>query len=81
VPALTWTGEVTDEEFYFRMPFDVLDLLLYAWARGVPKAEVREVLGLQDEQIERAFGDFESKNRATWHFRVMPPCLPATNET
>lgn len=77
----TWTGEVSDEEFYFRMPFDLLDLLLYAWGHGVPKAEVRETLGLKDEQIERAFSDFESKKRATWHCRVMPPALPLPDET
>jgi len=72
----TWSGEVTDEEFYFRMPFDTLDLLLYAWANGVPEDEVREVLGLRDEQIDRAFSDFESKKKATWHLRVAAPTLP-----
>jgi len=73
----TWTGEVSDEQFYFRMPFDVLDLLLYAWNQGVPRENVQEVLALTDEQVDRAFRDFESKKRATWHLLVMPPTLPA----
>lgn len=72
----TWSGEVSDEEFYFRMPLDVLDLLLYAWENDVPREEVREALRLEDEQIDRAFSDFESKKRATWHLRVTAPALP-----
>ena len=74
--ADTWTAEVSDEEFYFRMPLDILDLLLYAWSHGVPKQEIREALGLTDEQIGRAFKDFDSKKRASWHLTVMPPHLP-----
>lgn len=73
----TWSGEVGDEEFYFRMPFQVLDLLLYAWNEEVPKPEVARVLGLAEEQIDRAFKDFESKRRATWHLRCLPPSLEA----
>lgn len=71
----TWSGEVGDEEFYFRMPFEILDLLLYAWNHGVAKDRIREVLGLRDEQIDRAFRDFESKSRATWHLRCVAPSL------
>lgn len=72
----TWSGEVTDEEFYFRMPIDVLDLLLYARENDVPREEVRQALDLEDEQIDRAFRDFESKKKATWHLRVTAPTLP-----
>ena len=72
----TWTAEVSDEEFYYRIPRDVLDLLLYAWVHDVPTEEVREVLDLTDEPIARAFKDFESKKRTTWHLRVMAPSLP-----
>ncbi|HUU69064.1 MAG TPA: NAD(+) synthase [Planctomycetota bacterium] len=71
----TWSGGVGDEEFYFRMPFEMLDLLLYAWNNAIPKTDIRGVLNLTEEQIDRAFGDFEAKSRATWHLRTMPDTI------
>jgi NAD+ synthase len=66
---------VTDEEFYFRMPYDTLDLLLYAWERDVTVEEVSAAMGLTEEQIRRAFRDFASKSKATRHLRMLPPTL------
>jgi NAD+ synthase len=71
----TWPGGVTDEEFYFRMPFEQLDLLLYAWNRSLPPEEVSEPLGLSVDQVNRAFRDFSSKHSTTWHLRSLPPSL------
>ena len=72
----TWSAGVGDVEFFFRMPIEVLDLLLYAAAHGVPTADVARALGLAIEQVDRAFRDIASKRRATWHLRSMPPSLP-----
>lgn len=72
----TWSAGVGDEEFYFRMAFGTLDLLLYARENRVPLPEIAEALGLSREQIGRAFRDIASKKRATWHLRAVPPSLP-----
>jgi NAD+ synthase len=71
----TYSFVVTDEEFYFRMPYDTLDLLLYAWEKGVPVGQVCGAMGLTEEQVKRAFRDFASKHNATKHFGVAPPTL------
>ena len=71
----TYSYVVTDEEFYFRMPYDTLDLLLYAWENSVPVGEVCGAMGLTEEQVKRAFRDFTSKNNATKHLRRLPPTL------
>ncbi len=71
----TWSGGVTDEEFYFRIPYDQLDLLLSAWGEGVPAEEAARELGLSAAQAARAFREFEARRRATWHLRVAPPSL------
>lgn len=71
----TWSAEVSDEEFYFRVPYDLLDLLLYAHERRVPPTEVSGVLRMPEEKVLRFYKDFESKSKATWHLRVMPPNL------
>ncbi len=71
----TFSLPVSDQEFYFRIPFDKLDLLLFAWEHNVSPAETANVLGLSEEAVNRAFRDFTAKNRATAHLREMPQAL------
>lgn len=71
----TFSFPVTDEEFYFRISFDKLDLLLYAWERHVADEKVCEVMGLSTEQVKRVFRDFTGKFNATRHLRQSPPDL------
>ena len=71
----TYSLPVTDEEFYFCLDYELLDLLLYAYEKNVPFDDISNTLGLEKEQIERIFRDFKSKERATWHLRQMPPSL------
>ena len=71
----TYSYLVTDVEFYFRMPYDTLDLLLYAWENSVPVEEVCGTMGLSEEQVKRAFRDFTSKHNASKHSRAVPPTL------
>lgn len=71
----TFTFNVSDEEFYFRIPYEKLDFLLFAWENNVSISEVCALLGLKEEQVERAFRDFISKYKATKHLRQLPPTL------
>jgi NAD+ synthase len=71
----TYSAPVTDEEWFFRMPFKMLDMLLYAWEKNVDFFEVCQVMGLKEEQVRRVFRDFTSKYRATEHLRHLPPSL------
>ena len=71
----TFSFEVTDEEFYFRIPYDKLDLLLYAWENNSMVSEVCEVMDLKEDQVKRAFRDFTSKYNATKHLRELPPVI------
>lgn len=72
----TYSAPVTDEEWFFRMPFKVLDLLLYAWEHKVEIPEICRVMELTEEQIKRVFRDFASKYHTTEHLRQFPPSLP-----
>ena len=71
----TYSAPVTDEEWYFRIPFKQLDFLLYAWENKVDIREVCEAMDLTEEQVKRAFRDFTSKHNATKHLRQLPPTL------
>jgi len=71
----TYSAPVTDEEWYFRMPFKQLDLLLYAWEHKVEISEICRIMELKEEQVKRAFRDFSNKYNATRHLGEMPPTL------
>jgi NAD+ synthase len=61
----TYSLPQTQDEFYFSVPYEVLDLCLYALNHGVPAAAVAPEVGLSDADVERIFHDIEGKRRAT----------------
>jgi NAD+ synthase len=71
----TFSLPVSDQEFFFRIPFDKLDYLLYAWEHEIPTKEAAKVLDLSEDAVKRAYKDFISKNKATAHLREMPHTL------
>jgi NAD+ synthase len=71
----TFSLPVSDQEFFFRIPFDKLDFLLYAWEHEVSISETANTLEISEDAVARAFKDFTSKNRATAHLREMPGSL------
>ena len=71
----TFSLPVSDQEFFFRIPFDKLDYLLYAWENKVSLPETATVLNLSEEAVKRAFKDFTSKHEATAHLRELPHTL------
>ena len=60
-------GEV---EFFFRLPFNVMDVLWYAQEHDVPVSEAAQVMGLEDIQVQRAFNDFSKKRKTTQYLRT-----------
>jgi NAD+ synthase len=71
----TYSFQMSDEEFYFRMPYEKLDMLLYSWEHQIPVIEVCKEMNLREEQVKRAYRDFTSKYNTTKHLRQLPPTL------
>jgi len=71
----TFSLPVSDQEFFFRIPFAKLDYLLYAWEHDVLINDTANVLDISEDAVERAYKDFASKNRATAHLRKVPNTL------
>jgi NAD+ synthase len=71
----TFTFEVTDEEMHFRIPYEKLDPILYAWENHIDAAKVSQVMHLTEDQITRAFRDITSKYKATNYLRMPPQAL------
>jgi len=68
----TYSAHQSQEEFFFRLPFDIMDLLWYAQENHVPISQVAQTLELSEAQVQRAFDDFSRKYRTTEYLR-MPP--------
>ena len=73
----TFSMPQTQEEFYFALPYDRMDLCLYALNQGIPAAEVAPLVELTPEQVERVFKDIEAKRRATRYLHTPPQLCAA----
>ena len=71
----TFSLPVSDQEFFFRIPFEKLDLLLFAWEHDIGGDETAAELNLSVDAVTRCFADFTTKNRTTRHLREMPHSL------
>ena len=69
----TYSFEVSDKEFYFCIPFDILDLFLYAIEHNVQKTKVANTLDLTMEQVNRIWKDMQHKYDTTAYLRQFPP--------
>jgi NAD+ synthase len=72
----TYALEQSQEEFYFSVPFDKLDLCLYARNQGLPAEEAAAATGLDVELVERVYEDIERKRRGAEYLHA-PPLLVA----
>lgn len=70
----TFSMAQTQEEFYFALPYDKMDLCLYAYNHRVDPAEVAAAIGHTSEQVTRVFRDIEAKRRTTRYLHA-PPLL------
>ncbi len=70
----TYSLPQSQEEFYFSVPYDVLDLCMYALNNGIEAARLTVATGLSEEDVTRVYRDIESKRRATAALH-MPPLL------
>jgi NAD+ synthase len=72
----TYSLPQTQEEFYFSLPYDQMDLCLYAKNHGLPAADVAAALGRTPVQIERVFRDIDAKRKMARYLHSPPITLP-----
>jgi len=73
----TYSAPCDQQEFFFRLPFAVLDLLWFAMEHDVPIPEVATTMGLTEIQVSRAFADLSRKGRSTEFLRMPPIPIPS----
>jgi NAD+ synthase len=68
----TYSAEQTQEEFFFRLPFDLLDRIWYAWEKGIAPEEIAKALDLKPDQVENVIHDIQRKIATTEYLRMNP---------
>lgn len=76
----TYTLEQTQEEFYFSLPYDRMDICLFGLNNGLPAAEVGQKAGLTVEQVGHVWADIEAKRRATRYLHLGPQLVDPVAE-
>lgn len=71
----TYSAGSTQEEFYFRVPFELLDRIWLGTERGIAPNEIARDLGLTVEQVDRVSADLAQKKRTTEYLRTIPLSL------
>jgi NAD+ synthase len=70
----TYSLAQSQEEFYFSLPLEQLDLCLYAHNNGLSPQAVAPAVGLSVEDVARVFRDIEQTRRSTRYLHL-PPLL------
>lgn len=68
----TYSLAQTQEEFYFSLPWDRMDICLYGLNHGIEIGAVATAAGLSTEAVERVFADIASKRMATRYLHASP---------
>jgi NAD+ synthase len=68
----TYSAEQTQEEFFYQMPFSVMDLMWYGYENGYDKTEVAQVMGKTPQEVEIIFENFTRKKKTTEYLRANP---------
>ncbi len=68
----TYSAEQTQEEFFYQMPFEKMDLLWYGWENGYAPEEVAPVMEMTSEEVGNIFKNFARKKKTTEYLRTPP---------
>jgi NAD+ synthase len=76
----TYSLEQTQEEFYFSLPYDRMDLCLYGLNHGIEIEAVAKAAGLTAVQVERVWADIAAKRKATRYLHLGPQLVQPVEE-
>jgi NAD+ synthase len=69
----TWSHYTSDQDFYLRMPYEILDQLLYAEEHNLPTDIIQKCTGLTPVQMNSAQKHIQSMKNASRMLQLAPP--------
>ncbi|RWP90853.1 MAG: NAD(+) synthase [Mesorhizobium sp.] len=76
----TYSLEQTQEEFYFSLPYDRMDICLFGLNNGLSAVEVGTAAKLTTVEVERVWADIAAKRRATRYLHLGPQLVRPVEE-
>lgn len=71
----TYSAEQTQEEFFFRLPYSILDRIWYGWEKGFSSKDIADALNLTETQVAVVIKDIKQKIQTTEYLRMEPISL------
>lgn len=76
----TYTLAQGQDEFFFALPYDKMDLALWARNHGIEPPILAQALGIQAQQARRLFDDIDAKRHAARYLHAAAETLPGDDE-
>lgn len=68
----TYSAEQTQEEFFYQMPYGMMDIYWYAYENKYSADEVAGVMNESQEHVEAVYRNLERKRKTTLYLRKQP---------
>jgi NAD+ synthase len=68
----TYPAEQTQEEFFYQLPFSLMDMYWYGFENGYSPREVADVMEETEERVTALFNNFQRKQKTTDYLRLPP---------
>lgn len=71
----TYSLPQSQEEFYFSLPYEKMDLCLYGKNNNIDINQVAQAVGISVEQVQRVYNDIDQKRRTTRYLHLPPQLI------
>ncbi len=68
----TYSATQTQEEFFYQLPFKMMDIYWFGFENNYTPQEVATVMGETEERVEALFRNFDRKRKTTEYLRMSP---------
>ncbi|MDH4188386.1 MAG: hypothetical protein OEV08_15460, partial [Nitrospira sp.] len=68
----TYSMAQGQDEFYFSLPYEQMDIALWAYNHQVPARELAAYLDMEEVQADGVYKDIEAKRRTTQYLHERP---------
>jgi NAD+ synthase len=68
----TWSLPQGQDEYYFSLPYDRMDLCLYGLDNGIAREEVAEAVALTPDQVDAVWRNIASKRKVAEYLHAQP---------
>jgi NAD+ synthase len=68
----TYSAEQTQEEFFYQLPFEEMDVYWFGYENGYSPQDIANVMEESDDRVTTIFRNFERKSKSTEYLRMTP---------